>query len=66
VIGVIVHLAGVFARQTWLPGGWHMLPDLGAVALTVMATWLLIKQALSIFQLLGLCTAIGLGWQLLV
>ena len=28
VIGVILHLAGVFARQTWLPGGWHMLPDL--------------------------------------
>jgi chromate transporter len=66
VIGVIVHLAGVFARQTWLPGGWHMLPDLAAVALTVLATWLLIKQALSIVQLLALCTAIGLGWQLLV
>jgi chromate transporter len=66
VIGVIVHLAGVFARQTWLPGGWHMLPDLAAVALTVLATWLLIKQALTIVQLLALCTAIGLGWQLLV
>lgn len=66
VIGVIVHLAGVFARQTWLPGGWHMLPDLAAVSLTVLATWLLIKQALGIVQLLALCTAIGLGWQLLV
>ncbi len=66
VIGVIVHLAGVFARQTWLPGGWHMLPDLAAVALTVLATWLLIKQSLGIVQLLALCTAIGLGWQLLV
>lgn len=66
VVGVIVHLAGVFARQTWLPGGWHMLPDLAAVALTVLATWLLIKQALSIFQMLALCTAMGLGWQLLV
>ena len=66
VIGVIVHLAGVFARQTWLPGGWHMLPDLAAVALTVLATWLLIKQALGTVQLLSLCTAIGLGWQLLV
>jgi chromate transporter len=42
-----------------------MLPDLAAVALTVLATWLLIKQALSIVQLLALCTAIGLGWQLL-
>ncbi|WP_291915318.1 chromate efflux transporter [Limnohabitans sp.] len=66
VIGVIVHLAGVFARQTWLPGGWHMLPDLGAIALTVLATWLLIRKKLSVFKLLGLCTALGLVWQLLV
>jgi len=66
VIGVIVHLAGVFARQTWLPGGWHMLPDLGAIALTVLATWLLIRKQLSVFKLLGLCTALGLVWQLLV
>ena len=66
VVGVIMHLAGVFARQTWLPGGWHQLPDLAAVALTVLATWLLIKKELSVFKLLGLCTALGLGWQLLV
>jgi chromate transporter len=66
VIGVIVHLAGVFARQTWLPGGWHMLPDLGAIALTILATWLLIRKQLSVFKLLGLCTALGLVWQLLV
>ena len=65
VIGVIVHLAGVFARQTWLPGGWHMLPDLGALALTLLATWLLIRKQLSVFKLLGLCTALGLVWQLL-
>jgi chromate transporter len=66
VIGVIVHLAGVFARQTWLPGGWHMLPDLAAVALTLLATWLVIRRQLSVFKLLGLCTALGLVWQLLV
>jgi chromate transporter len=66
VIGVIVHLAGVFARQTWLPGGWHMLPDLGALALTLLATWLLIRRQLSVFKLLGLCMALGLVWQLLV
>jgi chromate transporter len=66
VIGVIVHLAGVFARQTWLPGGWHMLPDLGALALTLLATWLLIRRQLSVFKLLGLCTALGLVWQLLI
>jgi chromate transporter len=66
VIGVIVHLAGVFARQTWLPGGWHMLPDLAALALTLLATWLLIRRQLSVFKLLGLCTALGLVWQLLI
>ena len=66
VIGMIVYLAGVFARQTWLPGGWHMLPDLGAMALTVLATWLLIRKQLSVFKLLGLCTALGLVWQLVV
>lgn len=66
VIGVILHLAGVFARQTWLPGGWHMLPDGGAVLLTVLAGWLLIKKHIGVFQLLGLCTALGLVWQWLV
>jgi chromate transporter len=60
VIGVIVHLAGVFARQTWLPGGWHMLPDLPAVALTVLATWLLIKRQMGVVTVLGVCTALGL------
>lgn len=63
VIGVIVHLASVFARQTWLPGGWHMLPDLGAVLLTVVATWLLIQKQLSVPKLLGLCMVVGLLWQ---
>jgi mannose/fructose/N-acetylgalactosamine-specific phosphotransferase system component IID len=43
-----------------------MLPDLGALALTLLATWLLIRQQLSVFKLLGLCTALGLVWQLLV
>lgn len=64
VIGVIVHLAGTFARQTWLPGGWHMLPDVGALLLTLLAVWLLVRQQLSVFRLLGLCTVIGLVWQL--
>jgi chromate transporter len=60
VIGVILHLAGEFARQTWLPGGWHMLPDLAAVALTVLATWLLIKRQMGVASVLGVCTALGL------
>jgi chromate transporter len=60
VIGVIVHLAGVFARQTWLPGGWHMLPDLAAVALTLLVTWLLIQRQMGVASVLGVCTALGL------
>ena len=60
VIGVMVQLAGVFARQTWLPGGWHMLPDFWAFVLTGVAAWLLIKQQRSIYQVLGLCVVAGL------
>ena len=65
MIGVIVHLAGVFARQTWLPGGWHMLPDFWAFVLTGVAAWLLIKQQRSIYQVLGLCVGVGLVVQAL-
>jgi hypothetical protein len=36
------------------------------VALTLLATWLLIRRQLSVFKLLGLCTTLGLVWQLLV
>jgi chromate transporter len=60
VIGVIVHLASVFARQTWLPGGWHMLPDLAAMALTALATWALVKKGQSVLRVLGACSVLGL------
>ena len=60
VIGVILHLAGIFARQTWLPGGWHMLPDLTAVALTLLATWALVKKGVSVFKVLLACVLLGL------
>jgi chromate transporter len=60
VIGVIVHLASVFARQTWLPGGWHMLPDLAALALTAVATWALVKKGQSVLRVLGACALLGL------
>jgi chromate transporter len=60
VIGVIVHLASVFARQTWLPGGWHMLPDLAAMALTALATWALVKKGQSVLRVLGACVLFGL------
>jgi chromate transporter len=67
VMGVIVHLACVFARQTWLPGGWHMLPDLAAIALTALAAWALIKKGQSVMRVLGACALVGLlrhavGW----
>ena len=65
VIGVMVHLAGVFARQTWLPGGWHMLPDGSAFVLTGLAAWLLIKKQRSVYEVLGLCTVVGLVVQAL-
>jgi chromate transporter len=65
VIGVVLHLAGVFARQTWLPGGWHMLPDFWAFVLTGIAAWLLIKQQRSVMQVLGLCMGVGLAVQAL-
>ena len=59
VMGVIVDLACVFARQTWLPGGWHMLPDLAAVALTAVATWALVKKGQSVVRVLGACALLG-------
>lgn len=65
VIGVILHLAALFAQQTWLPAGWHMPPDVGAILLTLAATYGLIFKQLSVFWLLGLCTAVGLAWQLI-
>ena len=65
VIGVMLQLAGVFARQTWLPGGWHMLPDFWAFVLTGVAAWLLIKQRRSVYQVLGLCVVVGLVVQAL-
>jgi chromate transporter len=60
VIGVIVHLAGVFARQTWLPGGWHMLPDLSALLLTLLATWALVKKGYAVVRVLAACVVLGL------
>ena len=60
VIGVIVYLAGVFARQTWLPGGWHSLPDLSAVVLTLLATWALVNKGWPVVRVLAGCVVLGL------
>ena len=64
VIGVMLHLAGVFARQTWWPGGWHMPPDLMALVLTAVATWALVARQYSVMRVLGGCTLVGLLWHL--
>jgi chromate transporter len=63
VMGVMVHMAGVFARQTWLPGGWDMPPDFWAMALTGLAAWLLLKKQFSVVAVLGLCVVTGLWVQ---
>lgn len=60
VIGVILHLAGVFARQTWLPGGWHMLPDLSAILLTFLAMWALVWKGYSVVRVLAVCVLLGM------
>ena len=64
VIGVILHLAGVFAQHTWLPDGWQAGPDLGAVLLTLLAVWLLIHKQVDVVKMLGVCTLAGCLWQL--
>ena len=66
VIGVILHLAGVFARQTWLPGGWHALPDLSAMGLTLLAIWALVWKGYSVVRVLGACLVLGLLRQALL
>jgi chromate transporter len=66
VIGVILHLAGTFARQTWLPGGWHMLPDLSAVALTCLAIWALVWKGQTVVRVLAACVLLGLVRQALL
>jgi chromate transporter len=66
VIGVILHLAGTFARQTWLPGGWHMLPDLSAIALTCLAIWALVWKGQTVVRVLAACVLLGLVRQALL
>ena len=65
VIGVVLHLAGVFAYATWWPHGWQLLPDFSAIALTAVAAWLLIARQRNVMQVLGLCAVVGLVVQAL-
>ena len=60
VIGVILHLAGVFAHHTWWPGGWQTWPDLSAMALTVVAIWALVWKGVGVVRVLSLCVVLGL------
>ena len=65
VIGVVLHLAGVFAYATWWPQDWPQSPDYSAIALTAVAAWLLIGKQRSVMQVLGLCAGVGLVIQAL-
>ena len=42
-----------------------MLPDFWAFVLTGVAAWLLIKKQRTVYEVLGLCTVMGLGVQAL-
>ena len=59
VIGVVLHLAGVFAWHTVWPGGQWAQPELSALALTALAAWLLIGRQWSVMRVLGVCALLG-------
>ncbi len=61
VIGVVLHLAGVFAWHTVWPSGQWAQPDLSALALTGLAAWLLIGRQWPVMRVLALCVLLGLG-----
>lgn len=59
VIGVVLHLAGVFAWHTVWPSGQWAQPELSALALTALAAWLLIGRQWSVMRVLGVCAVLG-------
>ncbi len=65
VIGVVLHLAGVFAWHTVWPSGQWTQPELSALALTGLAAWLLIGRQWPVMRVLALCVLLGLGLRLL-
>jgi chromate transporter len=60
VIGVVLHLAGVFAWHTVWPTGQWAQPDTAALALTAAAAWLLIVRQWPVLRVLGVCAVVGL------
>ena len=60
VIGVMLQLAGFFAWHTLWPSGQWDRPDVAALALTLLAAWLLIRRQWPVTWVLGVCVAAGL------
>jgi chromate transporter len=60
VIGVMLQLAGFFAWHTLWPSGQWGRPDVAALALTLLAAWLLIRRQWPVTWVLGVCVAAGL------
>ena len=65
VIGVMLQLAGSFAVHTFWPGQQWLQPDGAALALTLVAAWLLIARQWPVMRVLAVCVAAGLALQAL-
>ena len=63
VIGVMLQLAALFAWHTAWPSGQWMHPDLLAIALTLVAAWLLMRRQWPVTWVLGVCMLAGAAVQ---
>jgi chromate transporter len=63
VIGVMLQLAALFAWHTAWPSGQWMHPDLLAIALILVAAWLLMRRQWPVTWVLGVCMLAGAGVQ---
>jgi chromate transporter len=63
VIGVMLQLAALFAWHTAWPSGQWMHPDLLAIAVTLVAAWLLMRRQWPVTWVLGVCMLAGAGVQ---
>ncbi|MCJ8167908.1 chromate efflux transporter [Atopomonas sediminilitoris] len=61
VVGLIIHLALVFAWHLFWPNGLDALPELFSIVVTLLAIWLLHRRQWSILKVIGLCALLGLG-----
>jgi chromate transporter len=61
VIGVMLQLAGMFAWHTVWPSALWTQPDGPALALTLAATWLLVRRQWPVVWVLAVCVAAGIA-----